>query len=187
MAWNNLPAKGDYVSLMMNLVAYLAQPQARSRNIEVGELIVRRLTPGASAMPLRMRLPDGGTADASLSVADEGFELRYIDTERAGLYTTLVGSTAQSVAVNPPPAESDLKPTDRTALAEAIDAPFGYVTDTEELTARAGAPGASELGSGIVYAVLALLICETWLARRRVDSGEEGRQPRAHQGGRAHP
>ena len=89
--------------------------------------------------------------------------------------------------MNPPPAESDLKPTDRTALAEAIDAPFGYVTDTEELTARAGAPGASELGSGIVYAVLALLICETWLARRRVDSGEEGRQPRAHQGGRAHP
>ena len=187
MAWNNLPAKGDYVSLMMNLVAYVAQPQTRSRNIEVGEPIVRRLVAGTSSMPLRVRLPGGGTSDASLSVADDGFELRHADTERAGLYTTLVGSTAQSVAVNPPPAESDLKPADRTTLAEAIDAPFSYVTDTKDLTARAGAPGARELGSGIVYAVLALLICETWLARRRVEPGEEGRRPRVRRGGRPHP
>ncbi len=187
MAWNNLPAKGDYVSLMMNLVTYLAQPQAHSRNIEVGRPIVRRLAPGESSMSFRVRLPSGDTADASLAVvpprrtADEGgFELRYADTERAGLYTTLVGSAAQTVAVNPPPAESDLKPTDQSALAKALDVPFTYVSDPEELTAQARTPGARELGPGIAYAVLILLMCETWLAMRHGhgrDQGRGGRKP----------
>ncbi len=192
MAWNNLPAKGDYVSLMMNLVAYLAQPQAHSRNVEVGRPILRRLAPGESSMPLRVRLPSGDTADASLAVvpprraAEEGgFELRYADTERAGLYATLVGSAAQAVAVNPPPAESDLKPVDQSALAKTLDVPFAYVSDAEELTAQAGAPGAYELGPGIAHAVLILLLCETWLAMRHGPGrGQEraGRKPSSRPG-----
>ncbi|MFH0981073.1 MAG: BatA domain-containing protein [Planctomycetota bacterium] len=164
MAWNNLPAKGDYVSLMTNLVAYLAQPQVRGRNVEVGQPIVRRLAPDESTMPLHVCLPSGEVTDAAVSAVEDGFELRYAGSEQAGLHTTLVGSAAQTVAVNPPAAESDLKPLDPTTLAGIIDPPFTYIADKEELFVQATAPTARELGGTTFLIVFALLLCETWLA-----------------------
>ena len=186
MAWNNLPARGDYVSLMTNLIAYLAQPQPRDRNIEVGEPIVRRLTAEESSMPPDVRLPCGETQEAPVSVVDGEIELRYTATERVGLYTTFVGGAARTVAVNPPSAEGNLEPVDATALAKIIDAPFTEITDRQELVTHTGAPSTRELGSGLMIAVLILLLCETWLAMRQGHRRDERHRPTVRARGTLH-
>lgn len=57
MAWTNLPAKGDYVSLMLSAMAFLSPRHGDHRNIMVGETIRDRLTPVESSLPLRVVSP----------------------------------------------------------------------------------------------------------------------------------
>jgi hypothetical protein len=182
MAWNSLPAKGDYVSLMMNLAAYLAQPPARDRNVLVGEPLVRRLTAEESTSRLQVRLPTDAVADTAATVGAGGFELRYAATDQAGLYTTLVGGTAQTAAVNAPLAESALHPLDRAALEKALDVPFTYVADPAELPATTAASGVRELGQAAVYVVLFLVLGECWLAMRHAHPVEDVRRASARPG-----
>ena len=59
MAWTNLPAKGDYVSLMFHLVAHLARDHQRSRNLLVGREVSEPLTAVESSLPLRLTTPGG--------------------------------------------------------------------------------------------------------------------------------
>ncbi|MCP4589416.1 MAG: hypothetical protein GY842_01600 [bacterium] len=179
MSWSNLPAKGDYVSLMMNLVNYLAQTPAHEWNVEVGQPIVRRLSAAEAELPLRVRLPGGAVVDTPPSAGASGFELRYAATERKGLYSTVVGNSERPVAVVPPRSESSVAGAGQAALAALVDTEHRHIGDLAELSAQAARSTGREVGEGLMYAVLALLLAETWLAMRQ---GAVARRGRAEDG-----
>ena len=187
MAWSNLPARGDYVSLMMNLVAYLAQPPRTDRMLEVGQPIVRRLSMSETSLPLRVRLPNGSSADVSLSATDDGYTLRHEDTEQVGLYGVMVGGHPELRAVNPPTSESDLRPLGPDELTKLLDAELRYVDQPDELLADVDQPHSRELGFGMLYIVLVLLIGEMWLTLRQSQAQVAGPPTSRRQGARANP
>ncbi len=112
MEWNNLPAKGDFVGLVMSLTAYLAPRRGEQRNVLVGEPLHEPLPAvvAGSAVPLRVTPPSApesgpsptGVTDRDLFAAGvlsartvregDGFALHFEDTGRAGIYAVSLGS-----------------------------------------------------------------------------------------------
>ena len=144
----------------------------------MGEPIVRRLTTEEASLPLRVQHPSGEIVESSVVVAgpsagdrESGFALRYPATEETGLYRIFIGAgggtdSAEGAAVNPPRAESDLRPIDETELAEAAVTTFTFARSTAELTGKVGSAAVREVGPEALYLVLGLLLVETWLAMR---------------------
>ena len=170
MEWNNLPAKGDYVSLMLNTVAFLSPRRGDHRNLNVGQTLQEPLSPVQSALPLRVTTvapgtgTDGATAEPSLVPYNEALALEYGPLERAGALTVAIGPETKSFAVNVDPAESDLRAVDDRTLTEAFPGRNQVVSDVEAAAQAPAAGRSTELGSFALYAVIALLFGELWLA-----------------------
>jgi len=175
MAWNNLAARGDYVSLTWALAAHLCAGAGETRGLLVGQQIVEPLTAeqsAAAAAGLRVTTPDGTVADASLDtlpgqLADAGgYELRFGPTESVGIYTASIGNDRVLYAANVDPEESDLNVLDEQALGALLECPFVYVADIAGPAARAVGGGSQEVARSMYYLVAMLLVCEVWLAMR---------------------
>lgn len=182
MAWNNLAARGDYVSLMWGLATHLAAQTRTGRNLIVGRHIIEPLSAmqsavGAAGLPITA--PDGRVEDASLdaTVTDPvatresaggavGYELRYGPTEITGIYTASIGSERILFAANVDPNESDLNILDEQALRTVLKCPFVYLDDPGSLTRLAVGGGSPEIARSLYYLVGMLLLCEVWLAMR---------------------
>ncbi|MFQ5590120.1 MAG: BatA domain-containing protein [Phycisphaerae bacterium] len=168
MDWTNLPAKGDYVSLMLNTVAYLSLHRGQHRNVLVGQTLSEALTPLQTGLPLRV-VAGHGVEDGRLVPFSGGLALEYGPTERAGEYSLMLGSERRAFACNVDTAESDLEPTDERALAAAIGRPINMVTVTDTPPGTVGAhkvpaSRSSELATTALCAVAVLLIAEMLLA-----------------------
>lgn len=181
-AWTNLPAKGDYVSLMVNLVTYLGASHGPRRVLSVGDSISERLTAGESAASggsIRFRTPDGGVRDVQpvLTATDgkSAFALQLGPLERPGTYVASVAAHATAYAVNIDARESDLRGMSEDLLRTALGRNVAYI-DVAEFR-RDSAQGqvgsalrpftaATEIAGGLLVAVLALLLVECWLAAR---------------------
>ena len=170
MAWTNLPAKGDYVSLMFNAVAFLSRHHGGHRNIEVGHPITEPLTPAQSSWPLRVTTADGRVAEGRVEPVGEALALVHGPIEHAGILTAAIGPEVRSFAANVDPAGCDVLSLDAKTLTDALDRPVTVIDGADALAGPAPTPKASELASLGLYAVLALLMGEMWLAMRfRVD------------------
>ncbi|UCE60293.1 MAG: VWA domain-containing protein [Phycisphaerales bacterium] len=165
MDWTNLPAKGDYVSLMLNTVAHLSPRVGEHRNIAVGRKATEPLTPLQSSLPLRVST-DQGVEEGSVVPFNEGLAFQYGPVQRGGVFDVAIGSQVRAFACNVDTSESDLKPTDGRVLEAAIDRPFNLVSDMSVLRKRPAVQRTSELASAALCGVLALLIVEMWLAMR---------------------
>ncbi|MCH8964164.1 MAG: BatA domain-containing protein [Planctomycetes bacterium] len=107
MAWTNLPAKGDFVTLVMNLVQHVAPAGAANRNFTVG---------------------DSFTEDISvLSAGGEGYVIRRPDGTEAQL--TIETSKARPPEARPPEARPPEAlapaPAQRVQPASPADSAFG--------------------------------------------------------------
>lgn len=170
MAWTNLPAKGDYVSLMFNAVAFLSRHHGDHRNIEVGHQITEPLTPAQSSWPLRVTTTDGRAAEARVEPVGDALTLVYGPVEHAGALTASIGPEVRSFAANVNPAGCDVLSLDAKTLVDVLDRPVTVIDGADALAGPAPTPRASELASAGLYVVLALLLGEMWLAMRfRVD------------------
>lgn len=181
-AWTNLPAKGDYVSLMVNLVTFLGGSHGPRRTLSVGDWISERLTARESAAgggSIRFRTPDGGVRNVQPALTTTGstpsFSLRLGPLERPGTYVASVAGRSTAYAVNVDARESDLRGMSEDALRAALDRDVTYVDVTEmRRDSAAGRVGsairpftaATEVAGGLLAAVLALLLVECWLAAR---------------------
>ena len=166
MTWNNLPAKGDYVSLMFNAVASLSPRHGDHRNIPVGGTINEPLTPGQASLPLRVTTGAGATKDARVVSTGDALACAYGPVERAGTLSVSIGSDIRSYAVNLDPRGSDISGLDEEALLRILDRPARVTRDLEGV-AQAVSPGRSaELATAALLVVMVLLFGEMWLAMR---------------------
>jgi hypothetical protein len=194
MEWNNLPAKGDFVGLVMSLAAYLSPRRGEHRNVLVGEPlhepIHAAVVGDAAALGVRVPPPRsaGDTAGpdpsrlgaAVRTVPDgDGVALRFDDTSRAGIYTVTLGAgqappgsedrslgARRIFAVNVDPRESELATLDDDALREQVGAPLSILTETDLGRGRLPARSPSEFATLAIGALLALVLIEMWLAAR---------------------
>ncbi|MFQ5491988.1 MAG: hypothetical protein ACE5GE_14825, partial [Phycisphaerae bacterium] len=166
MAWNNLAARGDYVSLMWSLAAYLAPETSGAGSLFVGQTITQPLQADLAAHPPKVITPSGDSAEAALDLDGRGYRLRFGPVEQQGLYTVAPGRDRTLYAVNIDPAESDLRVLDEPDLRELLDCDFLYVADVNRMQQAHLAGASAEVSQLLQYMVLLLLVIEAWLAMR---------------------
>lgn len=175
VSWTGMPMWPSYVPIVQELLAFAVAGELRDRNVEVGQPLAD--SPGAPvAAPtasVSIRLPDGRSEPLRLETEADSPAWSYSDTTTSGFYTVQVGPSADAgrlYAVNVDTAESDLSRVSPEELREEIwsDVPFEYRTTWQGPDSATAGPSVrtSGLARTLLYAVLALLFLETFLARR---------------------
>ncbi len=166
MDWTNLPAKGDYVSLMMNLLAWACGQSATERNLTVGETGAVPLDARSASLSGSVVGPDGRRR--SLIVTTQPASTRPLakidDVRRAGRYRLELGPRTLDVAANLEAAEGDLTAIGPEELRDALPLEFEFVRERDDGELLADAGSRREFGWMLLWVVLALLLIETFLA-----------------------
>lgn len=178
MTWSNLPARGDFVSLVSNLAAYLTGERGDRRNAVVGQTLHEPLTAQQSAQPIRIRKPDGALEPGTLVAEGDALALQFGPVERAGLYTVVVGTQPEGpvFAVNVDPEESDVRTAATAELAGVAGGGVRVISEADLSQRAAEAGRVREYAGALLYLAAALLLAETWMAmwfsanRQRRDS-----------------
>lgn len=188
MDWSNLPAKGDYVSLISNLAAHLVRQKGNQRNLVVGQFIHEPLTARQSSMPLRVSFPavrrsngpvlPGSHPPSRASSAlvesaiptlvphQQSLALSYGPVNRAGAVTVSIGAAKRLFAVNVETSESALAALDPSALASGLGFPVHVMAHTDANGPALLPTGLSDTAPTLLYIVMALLLLEMWMATR---------------------
>jgi len=164
MDWTNLPAKGDYVSLMLNAIAYLAPRHGDHRNVLVGQFVREPLLPNEVALPIRVTTVGGSVTEGRLVPFDDALAFEYGPTDRAGVLTALIGSRVVAFSANVDPQESDLAVVDEVGFRKVLDRPVHVVDNPEAVAAVPAAVRSSELSSFLLGLVVILLLVEMGMA-----------------------
>ncbi|MFQ5496185.1 MAG: hypothetical protein ACE5EX_12485, partial [Phycisphaerae bacterium] len=164
LAWNNLPAKGDFVSMTLATMAFLTPHRGQHRNLLVGQALREPLTPAQHALSLRVDLAGGRSAVPSLIPESDGLTLTYGPVERASAPVVSIGARQRIFAVNVDTSESALTPVGQRDLAAVLDRPFRWAADPTSVMPRRIPRRAQTLSLSLVYLVAALLLVEMWLA-----------------------
>lgn len=180
MDWTNLPAKGDYVTLVMNLLERAAPNPAARRNLIAGHRWVWPDAMAAAAGYCQIRTPDGRILAPQVS-GKQGHGVYFENLDQGGWYQLLVppeaGGSAPPegpLAVNPPAAESDLTKLSEDDIRERLACEFDYIAVGADQAA--GPAARSELADLLLFGALVLLLVEPLLAlafgHQRSDRGE---------------
>jgi len=163
MAWTNLPAKGDFVSLMFGVFSHLVRDRQTGRNVLAGAHVQEPLSAVQSSMPLRLTTPTGTSAHVGVRSDGTALTATFGPMEAPGFYTLSIGRTRRVTGVNLPASESYTAMTAPEALARltgcAVHMQSSTLGSDETSTARV-----TELATWVWYAALALLVVEPFLA-----------------------
>lgn len=166
MRWTNLPAKGDYVSLLWDLVGYAWPTPDESRNVRVGQTLSTRLGPEQTREDLQMSAPDGSSRSVKIESRDGVFYAIVEEAELPGEYLLTIGEETERFAVNVDPGESDLAPIDEPALRLLLGEDCNLAIEPMRLADAAASPTRREFSWMMLYAVFTLLIVESFLSMR---------------------
>ena len=164
MEWTNLPAKGDFVSLMWNLVGYAWPGSEMGRNLVVGWPVRRRLTPAQFSLANEFVLPDGTRVPAEIVALGDGFAAQLQGADQPGFYKHEAAGAGATLACNVDLAESDLQPINEAALGELIGGAFELYVDRLPRKRLGAGPGQRELSWHLLYLAFVLLLLEPLLA-----------------------
>lgn len=176
MDWTNLPAKGDYVSLMLSAMAHLAPRHGGHRNVLVGDRLREPLTPAETSMPLRVVSGDRASAEPALVPDGETLALEYGPIQRARVLTISIGATTRHFVANVDPEESDLTSIDEGSFRAALGKPVRMIRSSEALDSEPVAARSAELASTAMYVVAGLLFLEMAMALWFGAGRSEGRR-----------
>ncbi len=167
MSWNNLPAKGDYVALMVSLVSDVAWTARGSRSRVVGGRIVRRVSAGDKLAGVDVETPAGLVERASVGQDEDGFVMSYGPLEMAGRYAVRLGDRRIEYVANVVGGESDVAGVGEDALKEWLGCAFSFL-DGEDgvLEGKESESVTHELWAILLVGVVLLLVGESWLAAR---------------------
>lgn len=175
MDWTNLPAKGDYVSLMSSLAAYLVRQKGNQRNLFIGEFVREPLTARQTSMPLRVSFPTAmnparssrvESAVPTLVPGEQLLTLSYGPIEHAGAVSVSIGAAQRLFAVNVETSESSLMALDQAALSSGLGLPVRVAAGPEADGSKIVRAGSSDLAPTLLCVVVALLLMEMWMAMR---------------------
>jgi len=178
--WSNLPLRPNYVTLMHELVYYLAAPVLPRRNLLVGENLSLELDKPDNISEVNVTGPGGATRQAAVLQREGRWFASYPHTDQGGLYKVEVVGPAQrrtvTFTVNVDPGESDLAPLsalDRTRLADRAAIRFHDSPDDLLNTVFAGSIR-YEIWRIVLVLVVLMMLAEILftrkLARRQSDS-----------------
>jgi hypothetical protein len=166
MDWNNLPAKGDFVSLLLNMLADLLPSAADDYNVAVGNPLNLPITARQAALPIQWILPDGRKRDVSLTQNQDNVLTDIEAVDQIGIHLFKIGQETINVAVNMDRDESDLRSLTQKELTERLDCEFEYVEVEGEMAARSFDAPNRELATILLATLLGLLMVETFIAMR---------------------
>lgn len=166
MEWTNLPAKGDYVSLMGNLVAHLVPRRGDRRNLRVGDPLVEPLSASESGLPVQATAPGGAPLPGQVLPGPRGLQFQTEPVELAGVARLGLGLEVRHFALNIDPGDSDIRTADREAVERALGRRVVFITSSGGGAAASAGGRSSEIASTILAAVLGLLVVEAFAAMR---------------------
>ncbi len=172
-SWTDLPVLPGYVPLVQELVAFSIAGQLDQRNVAVGRTIGASVASPVTDATLSLQGPDGRGRDVPLTADGDYNTFSYDETTISGFYTARFTSPIDrtwNFAVNVDTAESDLTQLSVARLREEIWAgvPFGHQTTCQDGEPTAEGPILRQewIHVTLLYAVLGLLLAETFLAWR---------------------
>ena len=172
VSWTDMPILPSYLPIVQEILAFAVRGQFRDRNLLVGQSIGSTLGRPAGETSLVIHTPDGRRVPIRAKSDSDETVWSYSDTAISGIYTAEFGppiTTREAFALNVDPVESDLKKLSPEDFKEVWpEVPFVHQTNWRQADDQpigpVGRPG--RLAKTLLYAVLALLFIETYLARR---------------------
>jgi hypothetical protein len=172
-SWTFMPKWHSFVPMVRETLAYVTADKTALRNVAVGDPLGDTPAGPAADAPLKIQRPDGQMESVTSGNLGDVRLWSYQATDTSGIYTARFGPQASRrdvFAVNVDTTESDLTKLSPDQLREKVwpDVPFVHQTSWEDIDdepmARIARP--SRLSKVLLYAVLVLLLVETFLARR---------------------
>lgn len=171
--WTRMPLWPSYVPVVQELLSYALGTQRRHQNLEVGQALGASLPTTAAGASLSLQGPEGRSDPVPIHTEGSLSSWSYLDTSTSGLYQAQFGpplGRTELYAVNVDPAESDLTPLGADELRDQVWPGVAFVHQTQwggaESSSEAAPVQASHLAKTLLYAVLALLFVETFVAWR---------------------
>ncbi|MCI0650285.1 MAG: BatA domain-containing protein [Planctomycetes bacterium] len=175
-SWSNFAVSPAFLCFLHEALPYLAVRSDVIRNLAINEPFPRVIPSAEYSQRVYLFVPDGDSRPLALRARDDGatFDLEVPGQRQPGIYEIRYGMEAGTAAarqewfaVNADPKEGNLTRADVAALSEAYPGP---VLGFEEVSKRAedGAAAAGDRGEiwrTLFWAVLALLVVESVLAR----------------------
>lgn len=164
MAWNNLPAKPDYVPLMLNLTLFAAGCDRNARDLLVGQTVFHADQGDETRNAGVIQRPDGGSVKVDWTSTPDAAAVAYSGTDRPGFYGVTVGRERFIYAVNIDPREGNLSPADATVVRQALGDDTKIVVRVDDVLIDLGARPPREIAPLIMFVLLIVLSLETIVA-----------------------
>lgn len=170
MAWNNLPAKPDFVTLMLNIAGSLAARADGWRNVLVGQPVVESLRQAARGNEATLRTPDGRQFALPVASDNGRLEIRVpgrgpdASTVEPGVYELTVNPATAKLCVNVDPAVCDLRPWTRESLRAAFGDSVACVNARDPLASISRRATSSAATLPLLILLFAVLLIETFVA-----------------------
>ncbi len=175
-----LPTKSAYVSLLHEMLFYLAAAEYGSRNVQVGDRLVITISDDNATDNYQLRGP--AQLDTKLQITGQPPQVRYAETHLPGLYTlqrfhkSRAGTESIKTTrfvVDYDRSEADLTPLTETEQEKlAADHKIQFVDSPDALEQQwLTDDSRTELWQLLLILMLGLLNLEIWLTRRLVQGG----------------
>jgi hypothetical protein len=170
MQWSNLPAKPDFVPLILNLVSFAAGGQSTKRDLEVGEKMEMPIAMSDARREHVIQRPDSRKAQAAVEMHDGRAALVYSETDEPGVYSARSAAGRAEFAVNVGQAESDLRSGDLKGLASKTRGGISLMEPSAVAQARTTRIAGFEVSGAFMILLLVVVMIETfaaeWFGRR---------------------
>ena len=171
--WSTLPLSNFYLPFVQSAVRHLASGAIPDRNLDPGEALVAEVDGSLEGRTATLSLPGGSKVDLPVLRFGGRGEVRFADTQVPGTYRLVVhggGRPEQAMHFVVPAsrAESDLTPLPEERWRELEQTLGIRRLDLQErpiAEALAGPRGGRELWAVALGMVLALSVCELFIAR----------------------
>ena len=164
--WTAMPAWPSFVPIVQEILALAVRGQMAEHNVEVGQALGDSLEALTTRAAVSVSGPSGSREEVRMALEGQSSRWSYADTHESGVYRVELGAPIgreEAFAVNIDTAESDL-----TKLVPE-DLPKQFTTHQHASLDAEDSPTIgrkSGLHRNLLYAVLGLLVAETFLAWR---------------------
>lgn len=171
MSWTNLPAKPDFVPLMLNLTVHAVAKGRSGRNILAGEMLLMPYPSRFARSLANISTPDGPILRSELHSEDTGAWLKLGGLDVAGFYGVSVDEDRRDFAVNYDSGDRNLARADEAVIRHRYGSDALILSNAEEAVARESTVRTREFAQVLMVCLLALVAGETlvsaWFGGRR--------------------
>ena len=156
---SNLPAKPDFLPLMLNASLFAARDEGGGHNVFVGDTLLQPIGAENAQRPVTVVLPDGRATLVPPEPLGGAPAVRFAVTDQPGIYRVESGDTAALFSVNVRTANSDLRMVDEAALKEAFGPQAAVIARAEKTMTVAAPP--REFAGLAMFLLLGVVVLET--------------------------